>query len=114
MNNEPYPEKNDPLAEMLHEAFPEEPVPNGLAARIVAAVENPTCTLLRPEDDNRKLDRRRAAVTAVSATICGLILGLTLGLSAFNTEKGLETVAIDTPCATYLALLSGYTDIENE
>ena len=112
MKREPSPSLSDPLAKPLRDAFPDEPVPQGLAARIVAAAENPQPSRRRDALLPWPGDRRRALATALSATACGLILGISLGLGAFGGSGNVQNGGVD--CSpTYLAHLSGYTDVED-
>lgn len=112
MTTKPPSEPDDRLANILRQAFPQEPVPEGLAARIVAAAENSRSRDPLAERSGWSADRRRAVATAVCATACGLALGISLGLSAFG--GGRRPIGDEAgPSVTYLALLSGYTDVED-
>jgi len=105
------PDRDDVLAKKLHQAFPEEPPPDGLPARIVAAAQHSVPQRRKSLDEKRRTQRWHAVVTGTSATIFGLLLGITLGYDAFD-GNGQSTTGREEPPAVYLALLSGYTDFE--
>lgn len=110
MNNESSFENPDPLKEVLCQAFPETPVSEGLLARIAAAADQSGRQRVGLRERTPQ-PWRRAVVTAVSATICGIVLGLTLGISTFG-RTAYGGGKAEEPPAVYLALLCGYTDLE--
>jgi hypothetical protein len=112
MKTTPPPEAQDRLARMLREAFPEEPLPEGLAAKVLAGAENTRPRGLHDGRSQWSAEWRRMAATALSATVCGLFLGISLGLGAFGgSGRARDGAAGRSP--TYLAHLSGYTDVED-